>query len=57
MWEKRIANCGYDVSYQKGSHDLTIELALNNLNHSHDLMHKTNGWLLREMGKKMKKNY
>ena len=52
---KTHRHCGYDVSYQKGSHDLTIELALNNLNHSHDLMHKANGWLLREMGKKMKK--
>ena len=62
---KNLSNsetCGKNASplwlrciISKRSHDLTIELALNNLNHSHDLMHKANGWLLREMGKKMKK--
>ena len=52
MWEKRIAIVATMYHIKKGSHDLTIELALNNLNHSHDLMHKANGWLLREMGKK-----
>ena len=52
MWEKRIAIVATMYHVKKGSHDLTIELALNNLNHSHDLMHKANGWLLREMGKK-----
>ena len=55
MWEKRIAIVATMYHIKKGSHDLTIELALNNLNHSHDLMHKANGWLLREMGKKDKK--
>ena len=52
MWKKRIAIVATMYHIKKGSHDLTIELALNNLNHSHDLMHKANGWLLREMGKK-----
>jgi len=52
MWEKRIAIVATMYHIKKGSHDLTIELALNNLNHSHDLIHKANGWLLREMGKK-----
>lgn len=55
MWEKRIAIVATIYHIKKGSHDLTIELALNNLNHSHDLMHKANGWLLREMGKKDEK--
>lgn len=52
MWEKRIAIVATMYHIKKGSYGLTIELALNNLNHSHDLMHKANGWLLREMGKK-----
>ena len=52
MWEKRIAIVGTMYHVKKGNFDLTIELALNNLQHSHDLMHKANGWLLREIGNK-----
>lgn len=37
---------------KKGSFDLTKELVTANLQHAHDLMHKANGWLLREMGQK-----
>ena len=37
---------------KKGSFDLLKKLVIKNLNHEHDLMHKANGWLLREMGKK-----
>ena len=53
MWEKRIAIVATMHHIKKGkSFDLTQELVLNNLNHSHDLMHKANGWLLREIGNK-----
>ena len=37
---------------KKGIFQLTLELALQNLYHQHDLMHKANGWLLREVGNK-----
>ena len=53
MWEKRIAIVATMHYIKKGkTFDLTQELVLNNLNHSHDLMHKANGWLLREIGNK-----
>ena len=53
MWEKRIAVVATMHHIKKGkSFDLTQELVLNNLNHPHDLMHKANGWLLREIGNK-----
>ncbi|MGC4129800.1 MAG: DNA alkylation repair protein [Bergeyella sp.] len=55
MWEKRIAIVGTMFYIKKGKFDLTKEFALKNLHHSHDLMHKANGWLLREMGKKNEK--
>lgn len=52
MWEKRIAIVGTMHYIKKGSFELTKEFAERNLNHPHDLMHKANGWLLREMGNK-----
>lgn len=52
MWSKRMGIVATMFYVKKGSFDLTKELALNNLYHSHDLMHKANGWLLREMGNK-----
>lgn len=52
MWEKRMAIVGTMFYIKKGNFDLTKEFAIKNLHHSHDLMHKANGWLLREMGKK-----
>ncbi len=53
MWKKRIAIVATMHHIKKGkSFDLTQELVLNNLNHPHDLMHKANGWLLREIGNK-----
>ncbi|MBQ0151383.1 MAG: DNA alkylation repair protein [Chryseobacterium sp.] len=52
MWHKRIAVVGTMYFVKKGKFDLTKEFVTNNLNHPHDLMHKANGWLLREMGNK-----
>lgn len=55
MWHKRIAVVGTIHYIKKGSYELTKEFVTNNLKHSHDLMHKANGWLLREMGNKNEK--
>lgn len=52
LWRKRMAIVGTMFHIKKGHFILTKEIALKNLHHSHDLMHKANGWLLREMGQK-----
>ncbi|MBB4806811.1 3-methyladenine DNA glycosylase AlkD [Chryseobacterium defluvii] len=52
MWHKRIAVVGTMHYIRKGSFELTKEFVTINLKHPHDLMHKANGWLLREMGNK-----
>lgn len=52
MWHKRIAVVGTMHYVKKGSYELTKEFVTQNLKHPHDLMHKANGWLLREMGNK-----
>ncbi len=52
MWEKRMAIVGTMHHIKKGQFELTKTFVLKNLKHPHDLMHKANGWLLREMGNK-----
>lgn len=52
MWHKRIAVVGTMYYVKKGEFDLMKEFVTHNLKHSHDLMHKANGWMLREMGNK-----
>lgn len=52
LWSKRMAIVSTMWHVKKGKFELTKELALKNLFHEHDLMHKANGWLLREMGEK-----
>ncbi|AZA55811.1 DNA alkylation repair protein [Chryseobacterium shandongense] len=54
MWYKRIAVVGTMHYIKKGFFNLTKEFVTQNLNHTHDLMHKANGWMLREMGQKNK---
>ncbi|WP_144283164.1 DNA alkylation repair protein [Chryseobacterium echinoideorum] len=50
MWHKRIAVVGTMYHIKKDCFALTKEFVQQNLHHPHDLMHKANGWLLREMG-------
>lgn len=52
LWSKRMAIVSTMYYAKKGKFGLLKELALKNLHHTHDLMHKANGWLLREMGEK-----
>lgn len=52
LWSNRMAIVSTMYFVKKGHFQLTKELALKNLQHPHDLMHKANGWLLREMGEK-----
>lgn len=52
MWHKRIGVVGTMYYVKKGSFELTKELITQNLHHPHDLLHKANGWLLREIGNK-----
>lgn len=52
LWSKRIAVVSTMFHVKKNSFDLMKKLVIINLNHEHDLMHKANGWLLREMGNK-----
>lgn len=51
IWEMRMAIVGTMHHIKKGQFELTKTFVLKNLKHPHDLMHKANGWLLREMGK------
>lgn len=50
LWEKRIAIVSTLHFIKKKSLQIVPEIVLMNLNHPHDLMHKANGWMLREMG-------
>lgn len=52
MWHKRIAVVGTMHYVKKGLFELMKEFVTQNMKHPHDLMHKANGWLLREMGQK-----
>lgn len=55
MWNKRIAVVATLYFIKKKYFEPTKTMVLNNLHHSHDLMHKANGWMLREMGKQNEK--
>lgn len=50
LWYKRIAVVATMYYVKKGIFGLTKDLVTQNLHYNHDLMHKSNGWLLREIG-------
>lgn len=51
LWEKRMAVVATLYFIKNNSLEIVPEIILINLQHPHDLMHKANGWMLREMGK------
>jgi 3-methyladenine DNA glycosylase AlkD len=56
LWSERIAIVSNLYFIKKAKKfDLTKELTLKHINHKHDLIHKAMGWMLRELGKKDKK--
>jgi len=51
LWRQRTAVVASLYFIKNDSFDLTTQLCENLLEHSHDLVHKATGWMLREAGK------
>lgn len=51
LWEQRVAIVSTFALLRAGRKDVTLEIARRYLGHTHDLIHKASGWMLREMGK------
>ncbi len=52
LWEQRAAIVSTMFLVKRGEFGPTLTLAEQFFTHEHDLMHKSTGWLLREVGKK-----
>ncbi len=52
LWRQRIAIVSTWTIIRSGRYDETLRLAESFLDHSHDLIHKATGWMLREVGKR-----
>ncbi|MCH5226428.1 MAG: DNA alkylation repair protein [Muribaculaceae bacterium] len=56
LWHQRVAIVSTFALIRAGKFDLTFKIAEKYLSHSHDLIHKATGWMLREVGKRGGKN-
>lgn len=52
LWHQRVAIVSTFTLIKSGRFDVTFLLAERFLTHSHDLIHKATGWMLREIGKR-----
>ncbi len=52
LWRQRIAIVSTWTIIRSGRYEETLRLAESFLDHSHDLIHKATGWMLREVGKR-----
>lgn len=52
MWANRVAMVSTIYYIKQNDYSLALELAERFMNHSHHLMHKASGWMLREIGKR-----
>ncbi|MFC1801386.1 DNA alkylation repair protein [Nanoarchaeota archaeon] len=55
LWEKRIAILATYAFIKKGEFEDTLKIAEILLKDKHDLIHKSVGWMLREVGKRSQK--
>ena len=55
LWDNRIAIVSTITFIRNNDLDDTYKLSLKMMNHKHDLMHKSIGWMLREAGKRDEK--
>ena len=55
LWNNRIAIVSTLTFIRNNDLDDTYKLSLKMMNHQHDLMHKSIGWMLREAGKRDEK--
>lgn len=52
LWERRIAIVATGYFIRQGETSKTFELSEYLMNDTHDLIHKSTGWMLRGAGKK-----
>lgn len=52
LWSERVAIVATFEFIRMGQFEDTVKLAAMYLGHSHDLIHKATGWMLREVGKR-----
>ena len=52
LWQQRVAIVSTLSLIRNGRFDVTFKISEKYLIHSHDLIHKATGWMLREIGKR-----